>query len=462
MNHTKPICLFLLSLVLLFTASCGKKPPPDGPALNGVSLSEYAIVYSDTDTDYSYRAAQYLQERIRERTGLELPVQEDSAVTAAYEIVVGETERAVSAKLTAPTTDCQFAFLSDGKQIAMEGEAFCIAAAAYYFGETFISEGTFNTVIPTEPLVCSPITQAPRNYIFLIGDGMGVNQTKLFDHPPLRLNRADGFSDGESLFYGYLLPAQGFSRTDSLSGTTDSAAGGTALSTGYKTLNYYVGMAPDGTFHKNLTELANELGKATAVMSTEPNTGATPASFSAHVSDRTLKEEIIASQEVICQAGTIIVCDYDVYDAQQLREKVEANITNTLSQLEQDPDGFFLMYEEAHIDKHCHSNDLQNTFLALVRFNQAIGRFMEYTFYHPDTFLLITADHETGNLQLSATGKYGYLSDNHTNQDVPVFAFGQGSEKFHGQTVENVQIPKTVAKLWGVADFGDPSQPPAL
>ena len=52
--------------------------------------------------------------------------------------------------------------------------------------------------------------------------------------------------------------------------------------------------------------------------------------------------------------------------------------------------------------------------------------------------------------------------EKHTDQDVPVFAYGEGSELFAGETVENTQIPKTVAKMWGVEDFGDPATDPAL
>ena len=43
-----------------------------------------------------------------------------------------------------------------------------------------------------------------------------------------------------------------------------------------------------------------------------------------------------------------------------------------------------------------------------------------------------------------------------------MFAHGQNSQLFEGNTVENVQIPKTIAKFWGIEDFGDPEGPPAL
>lgn len=452
----KRIAAFLAIVLALTLLGCTKQPP-EGPAINGVSLSEYAIVYSDTDTDYALRAAQYLQTRIKEITGLELPLQEDSAVEAKYEIVVGDTEREVSEKLDISTGKNAFALMSHKKQVALEGDYFLIAAAAYYFVETYITEGTFNAQIPKEPLICQPITEKANNYILLIGDGMGLNHTRLCEEPPLELKREDGYSDGEKIFYGNLLPWQGFARTDSLDGLTDSAAAGTALATGYKTHNSSLGLNGDGQIVKSLTELGNELGMATAVMSTEARTGATPSAFLCHAPNREDKNTILENQKPIEQAGTIVACDFDVYEPKQLQRKVEGALLDTLEKLSQDPDGFFMMYEEAHIDKHSHDNNLNTTYLAVARFNQVIARVMEYAYYNPDTFVLITADHETGDLKPGSYGALEFHYEKHTDQDVPVFTYGEGSELFASVTVENTQIPKTIAKMWGVEDFGDPA-----
>ena len=111
------------------------------------------------------------------------------------------------------------------------------------------------------------------------------------------------------------------------------------------------------------------------------------------------------------------------------------------------------MYEEAYIDKHCHDNNINGTFDALVRFNQIIGIVMEFAFYNPETFVLITADHETGGLSFGSNGFY-YKSVNHTGSDVPVFAYGIGTEKFNEEVVENIDIPKVIASLWGIEKFG--------
>lgn len=429
-------------------------PPKSTASLNGVDISEYTIVYAAGALDYTSRAAQYIRDQILARTGAELEIALDNQGkgTFAHEIVVGETNRDISNALDARTDGVEFALLSAGDHIAMEGDYFVIAAAAYYFIETYVPGETFETAVPTETTVCLPIVEDAKNFIFLIGDGMGLYQTQLFD--VMSATSQTDYSDGESQFYGYMLPYMGFARTWSLSGLTDSAAAGTALATGYKTINGYIGRDRNLKNVTSLTEIAGSLGMATAVMSTEPQTGATPSSFSAHANNRNDSSVILSSQAALtAKYGTIIKCNFDVYTAFALRT-MENAITGTLDELSKNEKGFFLMYEEAHIDKHCHSNDINKTFKALVRFNQAIGLFMEYAFYNPDTFLLITADHETGGLLPNNNGGFSYSHGNHSSHFVPVFTYGDGGELFHDVTIENIQIPKTIASFWGETIIG--------
>ena len=426
--------------------------------LNDVSLDQYCLVYCDEDIDYSYRAAQYIQSEVEARTGVKLAIKEDHDATQAHEIVVGETSRKISKELDADTEHTQFAILADGEKIALEGDYFVIAAAAYFFVETYVPDAYFDSSIPKQTTVHEPIQKEAENFIFLIGDGMGLYQTLLYDVYDVPTSGSYAYSDGEDLFYGYLLPHQGYACTNSLSGVTDSAAAGTALATGYKTVNGYVGKNQSKKDVLSLTELAASMGKATAVMSTEPSTGATPASFSAHANDRNDSTDILASQQKLTQSfGTVIRCDFNKYDVADVKQ-VQTTINQTLNELSENGDGFFLMYEEAHIDKHCHNNDMTNTFRALVRFNQAIGVFMEYAFYHPETFVLITADHETGGLLPNASGTYSYSHSNHSAHYVPVFAYGMLADVFDGCVVENTQIPKTIAHMMGKENFGADDQ----
>ena len=424
--------------------------------LNGISLSEYSIVYAQGDADYTFRAANYIQSEIYDRTGLQLPVEPDyKRSISEYEIVVGDSTRQISKNLNANTENLQFAITADETDIAMEGDYFVIAAAAYFFVETYIPDEFFESTVPQEITIHEPIVKEAKNYIILIGDGMGFNQTALFEKYPDQTSKTLKYSDHENLFYGYYLPYQGESKTNSLSGVTDSAAGGTALATGYKTKNRYVGKDENGANIQSLTELASSLKMATAVMSTDLFTGATPSSFSAHALDRDDSDTILAYQEKLTkEKGTLISCAHNDYDTSGI-EELEIELTQILASLEKNENGFFMMYEEGHIDKHSHNNEIEKTFQALVRFNQIIGRVMEHAFYNPDTFVLITADHETGGLQKDGQGDFYYTSENHTGVNVPVFTYGWNAEVFDDRAVENTQIPKTIAHMMGVSDFGD-------
>ncbi len=471
MKKSVRIISLLLAIIMIFVqAGCDldalmDKPYPSQSQsdtsgtkafLNGVDIQEYTIVYDEEALDYTERAAKYIREQIEERVGVKLDIVTDSDAASAHEIVVGETNRTISTALNANTSNLQFAILAQNGSVALEGDTFVIAAAAYYFVENYISGKIFSTAVPSTATICEPIAKAPKNFIMLIGDGMGVNQTKLFD----KLDSSTvTYSDNEDIFYGYMFPALGFCRTKSLSGVTDSAAAGTALATGFKTINTYIGRNKKLNDLVSLTEIAGSLGMATAVMSTEAQTGATPSAFSAHADNRSDTTVIQNSQLALqSQYGTIIKCGYDGYTIGNIN-MIENYINETLETLSENEKGFFMMYEEAYIDKYCEKNDLDNTFKTVTRFNQAIAVFMEYAFYNPETFILITADHETGGLHLDSKGNYTYQYTGHTGEDVPVFAYGVGSEVFNGKTIENVQIPKTIAAMWGEEIVGDSDSP---
>ena len=443
---TKVARIVLLLLVVTVLVGCG--PNKEQKTLNGVDVSKYTIVYSEEAPDYCQRAAEYIQAQILQRTGVEIPVCEAASGNYDHEILVGDTDRAISEHLKAKGKNVEFSMVADANHIAMNADYFIIAAAAYYFVETYIPDSYFTSVIPYEVTVHTPITEKANNFIFLIGDGMGQNHTKLFGMLPTPSDVP--YYDNEEVFYGEYLPYQGVIRTDSRSGVTDSAAAATALACGYKTMNGYIGKDAYGADVQSLTELAASLGKATAVMSTDQATGATPAGFSAHAMSRNDTKDILSGQETLMtETETIIECGLHV------TEEYQFYITEVLNQLDAAGNGFFLMYEEGYIDKFSHNMDMEGTYSAMIRFNQAIGVFMEYAFYHPDTFLIITADHETGGLMFREDGFLEFNTNSHTGADVSVFGYGQGAEVFQDYFEENTEIPKVIAALWGVEDFGE-------
>lgn len=440
-------------LILVLVTGCAPatqepaaQTPVVVPTLNGIQISQYTIVYSENAPDYCLRAAQYIRDRIGQITGVTLTVATAESGSFAHEIVVGQTLRPISAALEAQTQNVEFAILADDNHIALEGDYFIIAAAAYYFVETYITGKMFESVIPKEITIHTPITREAKNVIFLIGDGMGENQTKLFDY--MEISDEVTYHDNEAVFYGYYLPYQGYLRTNSLSGTTDSAAAATALACGYKTYNSYVGKDANLQDVQSLTELANAKGMATAIMSTDKMNGATPAGFTAHVEDRDDTTALLESQAAVKEQGTTILCGLNS------KKAFQEEITRMLTNLEASEEGFFLMYEEGYIDKAGHNLDLEGMFQHMVRFNQAIGVCMEYVFYHPDTFLIITADHETGGLTFQ-DGTPVLTVDGHTAVNVPIFGYGQGAEAFDSCEMENNLVPMVIAGLWGETQFGD-------
>jgi len=455
---------------------------PNEMILNGTDIGDYRIVYTD-ELDYNLRAAEYLKTIIYKKTGRELMIVEDNVGASDYEILVGDTNRSLSTAWDAPDNQAmKFHIRADGKKIVLEAEYFIIAGAAYYFGEKFVpTDSETEKTVPAERTALDPIIEPANNYIMMIGDGMGVNQTKLFDVYNVPTSGTYDFSDGEDIFYGYYFPYEGRSRTWNVLGQiTDSAAGGTALSTGYKTTNGTVGLNWYGKPIKNLSELAVELGMSVAVMSTEGADGATPASFSAHTTGR-YDSDIVEQQKTF--AG-LLVDGYVNYSGLTAAEWAdwEEQVLAGLNSVSKDPDGFFVMYEEAHIDKYLHQGKSDEVFRAVYRFNQAIGIFMEYAMYNPDTVVLITADHETGGIELGApnSGNVAYNTPNppdeaagsskwnHSEKDVPVFAYGFGMEVFDTDInaadgyYENASIGRTYAHFMtnGHADdFGDPWYP---
>ena len=451
---------------------------PEIAKLNGVNIEDYKIVYSAAELDYNLRAAEYIQAQILKKTGRTVEIVEDDTAETANEILVGETNRSLSASLTAPgNLQMKFSLQANGTKIAMEADYFIIAGAAYYFVDTFIGKTNFENTVPSEKQELTPITKKAKNYIFLIGDGMGYMQTRFFEKFGASPTTGTyGFGDGEDVFYGYYFPYQGESKTCNVFGTiTDSAAGGTALATGYKTVNGYVGRDMLENDITNLSELAWGMGKAVGIMSTEGSDGATPASFSAHTSGR-YDNEVITDQDALEAQGYLFVERYRssadaanaVFKSFTAEEftRWDAKVQNGLNKLAQDPDGFFMMYEEAYIDKNCHNDDQQNAYRTVYRFNQHIANFMEFAMYNPDTFVLITADHETSGLNEDFVATQFNLPPDvgcdHSLQNVPVFAYGVGGELFNNVVAHNTSIGRTFAHLMtngNADDFGDPQYP---
>lgn len=67
-----------------------------------------------------------------------------------------------------------------------------------------------------------------------------------------------------------------------------------------------------------------------------------------------------------------------------------------LERLSKNQDGFFLMVEGASIDKMSHNMDWERAIFETIEFDHAIGVAMEFAKTHPDTLIIVTADHTHG------------------------------------------------------------------
>ena len=134
----------------------------------------------------------------------------------------------------------------------------------------------------------------PKNFIMMMGDGMGVSQivaaTK--HRGPLLMNELP-----------YKAVSNSYTRenatNDSRGIVTDSAAGGTKLATGYRTTKLFAGIDAEGNELLNLSELARLRGKKVGFVTNAELPDATPAAFTVHTKNRSQGWNKICEQEVL-------------------------------------------------------------------------------------------------------------------------------------------------------------------
>ena len=347
------------------------------------------------------------------------------------------------------------------------------------FGTTF---GIYKA--PTTKASSEYFDKGIKNVIYLIGDGMGFNhleKTKAERNTALVMDTFD---------------IQGSAMTRSLTKkVTDSAASGTALATGSRTYNKAIGVylfdsTPKYSYPKNLRELCSERGMLTGVVTTDETTGATPSAFSAHSSDRYNTEDItmdqlsgsadliwgqangVATKSEAQANGYTYVTTYSEMMALEEGSRSYGQFTNALWTLEQSDkntpnleqmamkaidllddsdEGFFLMIEGAHIDKHSHSNRDNDMTEALLEFDSTVEAVLEYAKNDGETLVVITADHETGAIKADGEG-YKFTSGDHSAADVPLLVYGSDKIISKGEKINNYEIPMRIAYTIGFSE----------
>lgn len=291
----------------------------------------------------------------------------------------------------------------------------------------------------------------PKNIIYMIGDGMGPAFTTAYryyqDNPDTQ--------EIEPTVYDAILVGMAKTYPDDDTYVTDSAASATALSSGIKSYNGAIAVDRDKKPVKTMLQMAKEQGMTTALVATSQINHATPASFAAHNESRRNYDEIADDYldnkieghlpvdlllgggvryferedrnlaEEFKQQGYQYLTDFEALPSLQtlpalglfadkafpfaLDEnptRLEVMTNKALSLLQRTDNGFFVMIEGSQIDWCGHANDIACAMAEMDDFAKSIALAKAYVDAHPDTLLVVTADHSTGGLTIGSNGKY--------------------------------------------------------
>lgn len=334
----------------------------------------------------------------------------------------------------------------------------------------------------------------PSNIIFLIGDGMGLSAIS-----------ATVYYGDEVSEFGRFKEIGLISTSSATHKVTDSAASGTAMASGKKTYNGAIGVDTAKAAVENIAELVAGLGWNTGVVASSTISHATPASFYAHIDNRSKEQEIVVQlleSEIDFFAGGGIALFNKRTDSTDLfktaSEKGFVMDTSALAetgtlladqkygfllasggmptvmegrgdflpdatglaigQLSKNQKGFFLMVEGSQIDWGGHANNVDYVISETLDFEKAVAVALDFAEADGNTLVVVTADHETGGFTLGAkqdeaTG-YGdyknigptFATGTHSATLIPVFAYGPGAELFKG-IYENTEIFTKMSEL---------------
>ena len=314
------------------------------------------------------------------------------------------------------------------------------------------------------PILSTAQEQKAKYVFYFIGDGMGFNHVSLAEY---WLGYTQGVFDSRPLSFSQF-PVLGWAVTHSESNLiTDSAAAGTALSTGTKTKNGMLGTAPDSSALESIAYKIHDAGYKVGISSTVGINHATPGAFYGHSASRSdyysIASEIPSTGFEFFAGGGAIESNGEDGDETSVYEAIEdsgyviaegmddfadkkdeagkmmllqkngrlktelpyaidmkdtdmtqADLVSASIDFLYDEDcpGFFIMSEGGKIDWASHGNDTKAVILETLSLSDAVAEAVEFYNAHPDeTLIIVTADHETGGLTLSWEKGYDLLFD---------------------------------------------------
>ena len=113
-------------------------------------------------------------------------------------------------------------------------------------------------------------------------------------------------------------------------------------------------------------------------------------------------------------------------------------------------DGFFLMVEGSNIDVCESLEDMDGTIQQMQAFDHTVDYVLNWVESHPDTLVIVTADHETGGVKIPENATADDINNScftsggdHTNTNVLVMTGGADSENLcKDDLIDNTDIAK--------------------
>lgn len=296
--------------------------------------------------------------------------------------------------------------------------------------------------------------QVPKNIVMVIADGMGPAYvtayrfymddptTEVVEHTVLDQHLVGTARTQPHQTSGYI---------------TDSASSATAMSAGVKTYNGAIGVDINKQPLETVLHRAHKYGMQTGLAVTSQIVHASPAAFmvanearrnynqiadsyyddtinSQHLADVMLgggwryflrdDRNLVAEFK---QSDYQYVDSYNMLEALKPSENVlglfadtglpsalddtDPHRLRTLTQsavkhLENRENGFFLLVEASQVDWAGHGNDIASAMAEMDDLAKTMEFLYAYAESHPDTLVILTADHSTGGLTIASDGEY--------------------------------------------------------
>ena len=323
-----------------------------------------------------------------------------------------------------------------------------------------------------------------KNIIVMIPDGMSIDGIALARWYKSYDTGTGTFDTSVSLALDEL--ASGLVRNWWQSGSkigaiVDSAPAGTAMASGIKTNDKFVGVTDQSIPAANILEAANLIGKSTGIVGTSNIQHATLAAYSSHYNARS-QYGIIGEQQahnnidVVFGGGSqylnyngrdviqaikdmdylyittnkemdavksgkvwgmfapdAMAYDFDRVELAPDQPSLAEMTIKAIELLSRNDKGFFLMVEGSKIDWTAHANDPIGLISDILAFDAAVAVALDFAKENQNTMLLIMSDHGTGGITIG----------NRDTQDA------RAALPYDSSAIDNYIVPLTKARLTG-------------